>query len=797
MTEAITEKLHFIDFFSSYTLIIGIFLLILSFAYLHATWITRNDLFNIDKIAWIIEEISLPTRTIIRVFPLSERQMIIASTNNSSQYINNLLREDNTGINVPVFQNDISNLRKHILVVYGPKTSDKNGKLLKHLSHVAGKKCFFSFHKDDSIYDISSGIAELTNFAFALLVTSAIHKLRNIQPSHKSTIFSFLRVLQSKDFHNDERIYRHSIETRYLSPTDMQKNYIKRFSSKKSIEEMISSYTDWIPDGPNKEELVKKYTNQAIEKYCNYIMKAKFFKYKMDITRILVEKYPQVMEEETERSELLKLINISAKKLSKQSENNFSSDVSLDSIVDRIYEKYFINKDKENTPYKLLTSTLNQDENEINLNEDENEEEKVIKRVIHLSDHSDEPYNPQIMTIENAIYGDFTSRRQSFSPFSSDDSVNSFLSESLFEDSPTSINGSRITRFNTVPNDNLLLEARRRLQFSINQGISNLSRNSDNSNVHIERNNSSSPQEEDIIIGFDNQQHFNVPSGNEESDGVHESNTSSEISSEENNDDDNLNETIKLKFLNDEEKIIPFRNTMKVGDLKKTHFKDAVNQRKMIRLIYSGQLCRDDDKRLTYYGIKNGSVVHVHISNIPVTVNNSPTQESETFNTNGQLNIGNNRNFNTEHQSLHPSTNNFEGDVRIVTPLIDNIQGYLITFLQTCFRWIRRETENENISPNSRFYFIYTLYINFLNNILQYLETWRLEITRPRNRLSLGEHIRNNFSTLIMFVFLPPIIYFLNTSMTSLAVGSAFITCFIFFITLIILKYIYNFWITS
>uniref|UniRef100_A0A0K0E2K5 Ubiquitin-like domain-containing protein n=1 Tax=Strongyloides stercoralis TaxID=6248 RepID=A0A0K0E2K5_STRER len=783
MTETITEKLHFIDFFSSYTLIIGIFLLILSLAYFHATWITRNDFFNIDKVAWIVEEISLPTRTIIRVFPLTERQMIIASTNNSSQYITNLLREDTTGINIPVFQNDISDLRKHILVVYGPKTSDKNEKLLKHLKYVAGKKCFFSFHKDDSIYDISSGIAELTNFAFALLVTSAIHKLRNNQSTHRSTIFSFLRVLQSIDSSNDERTYRHSIETRLLSPTSVQKNYIKRFFSKKNVKETVSSFTNWIGNGPNKKELVKKYTEQAIDNYCNYAIKTKFFKYKMEITRALVEKYPQLLNTKIENQKLLDLINKSAKYLSRNDKNIFFSTSYIEIVADRIYKKYHINNSIESISHKSSVDITHEDENEINFEEDEILEEQTTKKLVNLIDNSDEIYNPRIMTIENVIYGDFTNRRQPLNTFNIDNNVNSFLSELLLENPSDFLSFPRIPRSYRVPNDNilhehnLLSESRIRHRFSNNHEISNLSGNNDSSVNQIEENNTSLSQNENILNHPGNRQPFDTPDSDEKNDEVNESNASSEISSEENNDEGNLNETIKLKFLNDEEKIIPFRNTMTVGDLKKTHFKDVFNQRKTVRLIFSGQLCRDDNKRLTYYGIKNGSVVHVHISNIPMTANNSPVQESEIFNTDGQLNIGNNRIFNSENQNLHPSINNFNDDIRIVNPIIDSVQGYIITLLLTCFRWLRRETENENISPNSRFLFLYTLYINFLDNILRYLEIWQLEITRPRNRLSLGEHIRNNFSTLIMFVLLPPIIYFLNTSMTNACMSSGVCGC--------------------
>uniref|UniRef100_A0A0N5BWX0 Ubiquitin-like domain-containing protein n=1 Tax=Strongyloides papillosus TaxID=174720 RepID=A0A0N5BWX0_STREA len=804
MIEISTEKLNFADFFSSYTFIIGIFLLILGIAYFHATWLTRNDHFNIDKIAWIVEEIFLPTRTIVRVFPLTERQMIIASTSNSSQYFTNILREDTTGINISIFQNDISNLRKHILVVYGPKTGDKDEKLLKNLRDVAGKKFFFSFHKDDSIYNISSGIAELTNFAFALLVTSAISKLRDNRPSHKSTIFSFPRVLKSCDLENDEIIYRHSIETKFLSESDLQKSYVKSFFSKRFLHQMISLYTEWIPDGPNREDLVRKYRELAIEKYCKYAIKTQFFVFKMQITELLIRRYPNVFDEEEGNSAALKLINNVTKNLLRCTLHNNSRKTLIYRIPDTIYKRCY--KKKDNILGEAVTYTTFEDEDKIIFNDTNGLQNHEEACEIYLINSTNDVFNPQIMAIDNSIYGDFLKIRRFTSTHQDDDIEDSLFPGPVLQDTSSSLRLSRIARFygfiNESDNDlnyenNLYLEARRQLGFLNNQGILNFSGNIDNSSIHVEESSSESNQYEDIAIHFRDQRGSNTSDSDEEDNENNESNTPSEFSSEENNDEGNLNETIKLKFLNDEEKIVPFTNSMKVGEFKKIHFKDAVNQKKMIRLIFSGQLCRDDNKKLSYYGVKNGSVVHVHISNFPVTTNNSPTHETDVLNTNEQFFNENIRNFNTDQQNLHSLTNNIDSEVRFFTPSLHGVEEYFIIILQTGFRWLRRESENENISPNSRFYFLYTWYINFLDSILRYLEIWRIEIIRPRMHLSLGEHIRNNFSILIIFVILPPIIYLFNTSVTSLTVGSAFITCFVFCITFIILKYIYNFLITS
>ncbi|CAI2348566.1 unnamed protein product [Caenorhabditis sp. 36 PRJEB53466] len=74
---------------------------------------------------------------------------------------------------------------------------------------------------------------------------------------------------------------------------------------------------------------------------------------------------------------------------------------------------------------------------------------------------------------------------------------------------------------------------------------------------------------------------------------------------------------IRLKFLDDTEKEAYASLGDTVAKFKMEHFADLSN--KVIRLIFQGQLLRDDNLTLQHYGLQAGSIVHCHISNIPYT----------------------------------------------------------------------------------------------------------------------------------------------------------------------------------
>ncbi|NXW37569.1 TMUB1 protein, partial [Phaetusa simplex] len=68
---------------------------------------------------------------------------------------------------------------------------------------------------------------------------------------------------------------------------------------------------------------------------------------------------------------------------------------------------------------------------------------------------------------------------------------------------------------------------------------------------------------------------------------------------------------LRLKFLNDTERLARVRPGDTVGDLKRAYFP---GQEQQVRLIYQGQLLRDDTQSLAALHLAHNSVLHCHIS---------------------------------------------------------------------------------------------------------------------------------------------------------------------------------------
>ncbi|XP_042328162.1 transmembrane and ubiquitin-like domain-containing protein 1 isoform X1 [Sceloporus undulatus] len=68
---------------------------------------------------------------------------------------------------------------------------------------------------------------------------------------------------------------------------------------------------------------------------------------------------------------------------------------------------------------------------------------------------------------------------------------------------------------------------------------------------------------------------------------------------------------LRLKFLNDTERLARVRPEDTVGALKRAHFP---GQEQLVRLIYQGQLLRDDSQTLAALHLTDHSVLHCHIS---------------------------------------------------------------------------------------------------------------------------------------------------------------------------------------
>ncbi|VDM54665.1 unnamed protein product [Angiostrongylus costaricensis] len=85
---------------------------------------------------------------------------------------------------------------------------------------------------------------------------------------------------------------------------------------------------------------------------------------------------------------------------------------------------------------------------------------------------------------------------------------------------------------------------------------------------------------------------------------------------------------IRLKFLDDTQKDARATMTDTVAKFKSVHFGEAVAAGRVIRLIYQGQLLREDSRTLASYGLRDGCVVHCHISNTPYAKQGQSSSQS-------------------------------------------------------------------------------------------------------------------------------------------------------------------------
>ncbi|KAK6617584.1 hypothetical protein RUM44_005172 [Polyplax serrata] len=67
---------------------------------------------------------------------------------------------------------------------------------------------------------------------------------------------------------------------------------------------------------------------------------------------------------------------------------------------------------------------------------------------------------------------------------------------------------------------------------------------------------------------------------------------------------------IKLKYLNDDQKLVEGKLQEQLGDFKRRHFNLELSGRKLVRLIFNGKVLQQDSKTLQNYGFFDNCVVH-------------------------------------------------------------------------------------------------------------------------------------------------------------------------------------------
>ncbi|XP_043250876.1 transmembrane and ubiquitin-like domain-containing protein 1 isoform X2 [Colletes gigas] len=68
--------------------------------------------------------------------------------------------------------------------------------------------------------------------------------------------------------------------------------------------------------------------------------------------------------------------------------------------------------------------------------------------------------------------------------------------------------------------------------------------------------------------------------------------------------------SIKLKFINDDEKVVIGSLNELLGDFKRRHFQTELDEQKLVRLIFKGRILQTDNQTLEQCGLYNNCVVH-------------------------------------------------------------------------------------------------------------------------------------------------------------------------------------------
>ncbi|XP_012286152.1 transmembrane and ubiquitin-like domain-containing protein 1 [Orussus abietinus] len=109
-------------------------------------------------------------------------------------------------------------------------------------------------------------------------------------------------------------------------------------------------------------------------------------------------------------------------------------------------------------------------------------------------------------------------------------------------------------------------------------------------------------------------------------DAVTESEQSVSIEEERQNilSDDANKISIKLKFINDDQKLVTGSLNEILGDFKKRHFQVELQSQKLVRLVFNGQLLQPDTHTLERCGLYNNCVVHCLIHQLRTSPTTSP-----------------------------------------------------------------------------------------------------------------------------------------------------------------------------
>lgn len=99
-----------------------------------------------------------------------------------------------------------------------------------------------------------------------------------------------------------------------------------------------------------------------------------------------------------------------------------------------------------------------------------------------------------------------------------------------------------------------------------------------------------------------------------------------------NNSNDDNEMTIKLKFINDDQKIVSARPKEMLGNFIKRNFQVELNAQKRVRLVFNGHVLQPDSDTLEQCGLYDNCVVHCLVHQQRIQANNNTGTSQATSN---------------------------------------------------------------------------------------------------------------------------------------------------------------------
>uniref|UniRef100_A0AC35TSW5 Ubiquitin-like domain-containing protein n=1 Tax=Rhabditophanes sp. KR3021 TaxID=114890 RepID=A0AC35TSW5_9BILA len=188
--------------------------------------------------------------------------------------------------------------------------------------------------------------------------------------------------------------------------------------------------------------------------------------------------------------------------------------------------------------------------------------------------------------------------------------------------------------------------------------------------------------------------------------------------------EEELDSFVKIKFLDDTERRLAFNMDMTIRQFKIKYFNEEVVAGKTIRLIFQGQLLRDNTKTLMSCGVKDNAVIHCHISDKPIVESNESLLREVDGPENVVLpesrNIGRSRNTLTVRRQINVQIR--FGHIQTYSHVLNYLGLVLVQKLIEFLYLVQNIARRYETVPEDRFFQFYTGILFNLEIQIRYVE---------------------------------------------------------------------------